>query len=196
MKQKNFFIIFLVITLFLIIAPFKGESAGEKPKWCPEISLGKDWCPQNPADYFNKIYQISLAFGIILALAMIIYGGLLYATSRDNVSQQQNAREQIRQAIFGLIILFGAVLILRTINPDLVNLGKISQGLLPISPKDVTQYLKLKNENALSEECRELRKQRKDAGEYCRSKSPNSYMGCDREKAIVQMLIEKGCPID
>jgi len=77
-----------------------------------------------PADYLSNIYKIALGAGVFTAAVVIIYAGIMMAISGDNPSKQKDARDQIFQAILGLIILFGSYLILNTINPDLVRLGK------------------------------------------------------------------------
>jgi len=77
-----------------------------------------------PADYLSNAYKIALGAGVFTAAVVIIYAGIMMAVSGDNASKQKDARDQIFQAILGLIILFGSYLILRTINPDLVKLGQ------------------------------------------------------------------------
>jgi len=90
-----------------------------------EIKLpGLDDCIDGPADYLAGIYKLSLGIGVFLAAVVIVMAGIKYATSGDNSGKQKEAREDITQAIFGLLILFGSVIILRTINPDLADLGK------------------------------------------------------------------------
>jgi len=91
---------------------------------CLEIPLPFiDQCPSTPADYLSGLYRLALSIGVIAAVAMVIISGIKYATSGDNASKQKEARGQIMDAVIGLVILFASVLILRTINPDLVNLG-------------------------------------------------------------------------
>ncbi len=89
-----------------------------------EVPLGtfKEAC--GPADYLTKIYTISVGVAVALAVVMIVYAGIIYATSGDNASKQKEARSQITQAIFGLAILLASYLILRVVNPDLTDLGK------------------------------------------------------------------------
>ncbi len=72
----------------------------------------------------NDIYNKSLGIGGLLALAIIVYGGLLHILSGANIVAQKEAKEWILAAIYGLIILALAYFILNNINPCLV--GKVN----------------------------------------------------------------------
>mgnify|MGYP001568738107 CR=1 FL=1 len=82
-------------------------------------------CPSTgtPAGYIARLYQFGLMIAGLAAFGSIIYGSLLYVLSAGNIGSQQDARDQITQAILGLALLFGAYLILYTINPNLVSLA-------------------------------------------------------------------------
>ena len=82
-------------------------------------------CPSTgtPAGYIARLYQFGLMIAGLAAFGSIIYGLLLYVLSAGNIGSQQDARDQITQAILGLALLFGAYLILYTINPNLVSLA-------------------------------------------------------------------------
>ena len=71
----------------------------------------------------SGFYQFALMIGGVLAFGAIVYGGILYAASAGNPSKQSEGKEWIKSALFGLLLLAGAYLILYTINPNLVNLG-------------------------------------------------------------------------
>jgi len=90
-----------------IIIP--GDPGGE------EIKLGI-------ADRVARFYNTTIGIGVILALGIITYGGVLYSVSGGNASRTKNAKDWIWAAIFGLIILLSSFVILDTINPDLTVL--------------------------------------------------------------------------
>jgi len=99
---------------------------------CTELEIklpgvGTNGIVCGPADYLAGIYKLSLGIGVFLAAVVIVMAGIKYATSGDNASNQKAALSDIYQAIFGLLILFGSVIILRTINPDLADLSKWEQ---------------------------------------------------------------------
>ena len=69
----------------------------------------------------SQIYTWALAAASILALLMLVLGGYLYMTAGGNAQQSGKGASFILSAIVGLCLLFGSYLILKTINPDLVN---------------------------------------------------------------------------
>lgn len=96
----------------------------------PRVGL----CPseQTPAGYIARLYTFSLMIAGLLAFASIVYGSVKYILSAGIVSMQTEAKEQITQAIFGLVLLLGAFIILYTINPNLVNLRNPSLEVINI----------------------------------------------------------------
>jgi hypothetical protein len=71
--------------------------------------------------YIPAAFNLIIAIGAALAFVVITYGGIMYATT-DALSNKQEGRKHIENAIYGLILLIGSYAILNTINPDLVNL--------------------------------------------------------------------------
>lgn len=88
------------------------------------------WCkdePGNIADLIRKFYNYALAAVGVTALGAIIFGGIKYTVSAGNPSGQSDAIQWITGAVWGLVLLLGANLLLRTINPKLTSLelGKL-----------------------------------------------------------------------
>ncbi|OGZ32071.1 MAG: hypothetical protein A2V69_01230 [Candidatus Portnoybacteria bacterium RBG_13_40_8] len=71
------------------------------------------------------IYLFSIGIAGITALLSIIIGAFQYVTSAGSPDKVKDAKDRIFSAIIGVIILLASVLILRTINPDLVSLSNI-----------------------------------------------------------------------
>ncbi|MBX4204881.1 MAG: hypothetical protein KW788_01675 [Candidatus Doudnabacteria bacterium] len=69
----------------------------------------------------NQIYIWSLALGALLALLMIVVGGYITLTAAGNAERASRGKTYITSSLIGLALLFGAYLLLNTINPDLVN---------------------------------------------------------------------------
>lgn len=80
----------------------------------------------NPVDSiipggFGNVLNWAIGIGGLLALGVIIYGGVLYIVSAGFPSRQGDAKEWIKAAIYGLALLLGAYLILNTINPAILR---------------------------------------------------------------------------
>lgn len=71
-------------------------------------------------DYVNSLITLAIGIAIVLAILMIVIGGVQYM-STDAFSGKQEGRERITNALIGLIIALGAYTILNTTSPNLVN---------------------------------------------------------------------------
>lgn len=107
--------------LFFVLAPVGTVLAQETENGAPG--------PQGPCASTDtlgaciiEIYRWSLGTAVLLALAMIVLAGYLYMSAGGDAQRVTKAKDLFANAFIGLIILFSAVLILRTINPDLVSL--------------------------------------------------------------------------
>lgn len=78
------------------------------------------------AKYIQAFYNYGLAIAGILAAIVLMAGGVLWLTSAGNDTKVSQAKELISGSIIGSVILFGAWMILNTINPDLMRLKAIS----------------------------------------------------------------------
>ena len=76
---------------------------------------------QNPTKTFTNLFNFMMGFVGIAAFFMITWGGIQYSSSAGNPSMLQAAKDKIWGAIFGLILAGFSVVILQTINPDLVK---------------------------------------------------------------------------
>ncbi len=75
----------------------------------------------NPAALFNQILRFLFLTAGLLAFGMVVYGGVKYTLSAGNIASTADARDQIVQALVGLLLLIGGSTILFTINPSLLN---------------------------------------------------------------------------
>ena len=75
----------------------------------------------SPAKYIENLYNFGLALGALLAILMIVIGAIQYVVS-EAIPGKEDARERIKSAIWGLVLLGAAVLILGTLNPQLPQL--------------------------------------------------------------------------
>ncbi len=72
--------------------------------------------------YIKTIFKIIMGIIGILAVIMIILGGVQYM-STDAVSGKEGGKETVTRAVGGLILALGAYLILNTINPHLLDIN-------------------------------------------------------------------------
>ena len=124
------------------LAPLPG--VGEK---CQQDSTGKTICVKTAtegstpssgfANYLNVMINLFIGLCAVLAMIMIIMGGIQYMTS-ELISGKEAGKEQITHAVLGLLLALGAYAILNTINPDLLN---ISLNNLPTATITVTPIL-------------------------------------------------------
>lgn len=100
-----------LLCLVLIVTPLFALAA---ENGCVSATVSLPKC-------INQVYIWSLGIGAVLALAMIIFGGYITLTAAGNAERASRGKNHIVSSLIGLILLFGAYLILNTINPDLVN---------------------------------------------------------------------------
>jgi hypothetical protein len=67
------------------------------------------------------IFNWGIAIAVVLSIVMIILGGIQYMTI-DSISGKSDGIRKIQGALAGLILAVSSWLILRTINPQLINL--------------------------------------------------------------------------
>jgi hypothetical protein len=69
--------------------------------------------------YIPGVFTLSIGIAAVLAFVMITIGGITYATS-DALTGKQNGRKYIEDALWGLLLVIGAYVILNTINPKIL----------------------------------------------------------------------------
>ena len=118
MKSKLAFISVLVLLGLTSIVPV--VSAAD-PMFIPLVGIpGVD--PNDPVlgTYINAIYRLSISLAALLAVIKIVAAGASYMLS-DIVTNKSKAKDDIRGALIGLLIVISAVLILTTVNSDLTK---------------------------------------------------------------------------
>ncbi|MBT5338235.1 M15 family metallopeptidase [Candidatus Falkowbacteria bacterium] len=78
------------------------------------------------ADYLIAIYKYGIIIGSILAILMLMSGGILYITSAGFPANLQKAKSIMFGAVGGLVILMFTNIILTTVSPNLTTM----QGLV------------------------------------------------------------------
>lgn len=96
-------------------------------------------------EYVAGLYKFALATAGIIAVVMIMIGGVLYATAGGNQNKITQGMEYISSAVAGLVILIFAYMILWLINANIVQ----TQGI-------ITYGLKIKESEFLEQQKRKL----------------------------------------
>ncbi len=76
------------------------------------------------AEYINGVYIYLLGASAIVAIVMIMIGGVQYMIG-SSVGHADAAKKRIQNAAIGLILIMGAYVILRVVNPELTELKSI-----------------------------------------------------------------------
>jgi len=89
--------------------------------------------------YINQLYFLSISIAALLAVIKIIIGGVKWMLT-DIVTSKSDAKNDIRSALVGLVLIVSAVLILETINPQLRNLNVLEGAPAITLPTSGQQY--------------------------------------------------------
>lgn len=105
---------------------------------------GEEQVVSSPAQYVEIIFKFSLGIVGLVALGFIVYSGIRYILSAGNPSALSDARSQMLAAIIGVVLLLSAYIILREINPKLVELT--DPELIKVTPKAKFDIEKIQKE--------------------------------------------------
>ena len=89
--------------------------------------------------YLNIVIKLFFGICAVLAMIMIVIGGVQYMTT-ELISSKESAKHSITGAIFGFLLALSAYLLLNTINPKLLDacLSELPQATVIISPDDTS----------------------------------------------------------
>jgi hypothetical protein len=116
-KKKTILILLLVI--FLIPVFIFGQNNLENDY--PQIP-GAESPSTNAESFFSYIYSFIVIVGVTLSVLVIIWQGINMVIAQGEPGPILIAKERIKLVLFGLFILMASYIILRTINPKLVEI--------------------------------------------------------------------------
>lgn len=114
-----------ILTLSGLFAPLFVIAAEEAPRDIPltlMISILGQGQVASLASYIGLVYQYLVGIAGIVAVAMIMYGGVKWIFAGGDSGKIGAAKETITNAVIGLILALGSYVILNTINPNLLTL--------------------------------------------------------------------------
>jgi hypothetical protein len=123
--MKSFLFFLLTIVLTIPVVSYAQEVNPNYLVGIPGIEQGKN---MDFDSYIQAVYVMFISIAALLAVVKIIIAGVKYMFT-DIVPQKTDAKNDIRSALLGLLIIVSAVIILSVINPDLTkfdpNIGPI-----------------------------------------------------------------------
>lgn len=90
----------------------------------PEVAV----TDESIAAYIVRLYWFAVGAAGIVAVAVIVGGGIYYMTSSGNPSKQNEAKSYITSALWGVVLLLGSFFILNTINPEITKLESLDKA--------------------------------------------------------------------
>jgi len=115
--------------LFRSDLPLAAVATAENQYYLPGFSGG------DIGQYIFAIYNIAIGLAAILAVIMIMAGGVLWLLAGGSPERVNNAKSYISSALLGLFLALSSFIILQTINPRLIELEN-PFGKLSTSEKD------------------------------------------------------------
>lgn len=155
MKLRFVSHVFFLFVVFGILLPSKFVFAAAdtntqtfiEPKLnvqVPELTFSKTLfgpCSYDPSqkcvqsstlgDYINALYKFLLNGSILIAIVMIMIGGLQYVLGAASEAQVNKGKERMTNAVTGLVLLLCVFLILKNVNPQLVSLKMVQLQNIP-----------------------------------------------------------------
>jgi hypothetical protein len=138
MPEKNHKILIVFAILFLTVLPagsiFAVNNLEQKyPSFFGYSITGVSGL----AEYIAYFFAVGIAIGGVLALVSLAIGGITFIGSAGNPGATGDAKDRIKSAILGLILLMTSFLILQTINKTLVT-----PSITPVAGVDGIYYFK------------------------------------------------------
>lgn len=146
--KKIIFLSFF-LSLFFVYTPENANAIGvtEPLKFQPQTTIPNLWTKGTKvtleksdtsviADMIKGFYNYGIGIAGILAAIMLMAGGIIWLTSAGSSEKVSQAKNLLSGSIIGLVILFGSWIMLRTINPALVDFR--IQDIVGIEPSYIS----------------------------------------------------------
>lgn len=88
--------------------------------------------------YIQTLFRLAIGGATVLAVLLIVVGGIEYMAS-ETVGGKGEATKRMQNAVWGFILAISSVLILETINPNLLNLNLGITGIRLIPPQQTVE---------------------------------------------------------
>lgn len=144
--MKQLFIIFVLLALLTPVAV--------SAVLCDGQENGLNLCyPQFPGAPFLQIdmpltqiiawvYIFVVGISGLAAFVMIVWAGIQWMTSTGDPTKTSDAKDKIRNALLGLLLILASFVLLQTINPELTRLAEFKINPLLNPPLTAGQFAK------------------------------------------------------
>lgn len=153
---------------FVALAPIPGLTSPEMTSVVNSATL---------ANFFNNLYKFLIGLAAVLAVIMIIWGGLEIST-QDSISKQGAGKEKIQNAIFGLVLVLSPVLVFSIINPSILNLS-LNLPALDTKSGNSSQELKIRGTGTVCSGYSEYRSANISVQNYCVDQFGGGWVNVD-----------------
>lgn len=142
-------ILFALFQLSMLFCLWDVKETNAQINFKPQVDMGTFQAGVNRpvssdtqaiAEYIREIYKYLIGIVGIVAVVMMMFAGVLWIMSGGNQTQVQTAKSYIASSLIGLVLVLCSYVILKTINPNLVNFQIIS----------IPQVVKIDTTNLLS----------------------------------------------
>lgn len=103
---------------YTVLAPLPGTTTGVCD---PNAAQPDPNCKTTLGKYLPGLFNLLIGLSAAFAVLMIVIGGLQYI-STDAIQKKSEGKERIKNAVFGLVLVISAWLILNTINKNLLKI--------------------------------------------------------------------------
>jgi sterol desaturase/sphingolipid hydroxylase (fatty acid hydroxylase superfamily) len=127
-SKHTTFVSILIILIFVIAGGlFVSATHAQEYQLLAPLPGGGATVPveEGFSTYMSQLFWFLLSGAVILALVMLIVGGVEYVASAGNVSLLGDAKGRIINALVGLVLALAAWVTLNLINPDLVDFSVV-----------------------------------------------------------------------
>lgn len=138
-QTKKYFLFILVAYVFFAqttvfaadsLPAYRGVSDQIKQYLCAPTDASNDANGTNSASSdlykcINQLYKFAIALGGTIAVFFVVVAGYIYMSADGNQESLDKAKDILTSSITAMVILLGGYLLLKAINPDLIEFKQI-----------------------------------------------------------------------
>ena len=113
-----------ILLLLALVAPVMADAIDLNLTYptfpgAPDINQSEN---QSLSGIVAWLYTLIVGISGLAAFVMIVWGGVQYMTSTGDPTKTSDAKDKIKNALLGLLLVLASFLILQVINPELTLL--------------------------------------------------------------------------